>query len=158
MESLRIATALRSEFIKYSPRVISDSTDSGEECAELIFDAEGERLHLSVSIRASEDACSVWLGGVCVSSETPTGDVASLIRALLDGKIAVVSKYRNHSRYEAKEPYFERVFVIDNDAEFEEYVSQLKKPRGIFNRLWNGDGVFVISKYEGREIIDGKNS
>ena len=158
MESLRIAMSLRSEFAKYSPRVVSDITEGGEECAELIFDAEESRLHVSVSIRAREEACSVWLGGVCVSNETPTEEISSLLRAVLDGKISVVSKYRNHARYEAKEPYFERVFLIDDDAEFEEYVSRLKKPRGFLQRLWSGDGVYVVSKYDGREIIHGKNS
>lgn len=158
MESLRIAMSLRSEFAKYSPRVISDSTESGEECAELIFDAEGEKLHVSVSIRAEEDSCSVWLGGVCVSDEAPTAEIKPLITALLSGKIAVVSKYRNYARYESKEPYFERVFVIDDDAEFDEYVNKLKRPRGFLFRLWNGNGVYVVSKYGGREIIDGKNS
>lgn len=158
MESMKTALRLRAEFAKYSPRVLQDSTDDGGDCAEVLFDGDGEKLHVSVTIKAAEDACGVWLGGVCVSDETPADKISELLGYIFDDKVAVVSKYRNRTRFEAKEPYFERVFVVLEDESFDEYVNNLRKPRGWLYRLWNGEGVYVISKYSGREIIDGKNS
>lgn len=158
MKSMKFALELRSAFAKYSPRVLQDSTDDGEECAELIFDGDGEKLHISVTVRADEDACSLWLGGMCIGDEVPLNETKTLLSALLDDKVAVVSGYRNIKRYEAKEPYFERIFLLDSEsAELDGLLNRLKKPKGFFSRLWSGDGVYVLSKYSGREVINGKN-
>ncbi|MBE6693357.1 MAG: hypothetical protein E7589_01135 [Ruminococcaceae bacterium] len=158
MKSMKFALELRSAFAQYSPRVLQDSTDDGEECAELIFDGDGEKLHISVTVRADGDACALWLGGVCIGDEVPAGQIKTLLSALLDDKVAVVSGYRNINRYEAKEPYFERIFLLDGESEeLDRLIARLKKPKGLFGRLWSGDGIYVLSKYSGKEVINGKN-
>jgi hypothetical protein len=158
MESMKTALRLRTEFAKYSPRVLQDSTDNGCDCAEVLFDGGGEKLHVSVTVNAADDVCGVWLGGVCVSEETPIDKISELLGCIFEDKIAVVSKYRSRMRFEAKDPYFEKVCVISEDEFFDEYVNNLRKPKGWLYRLWNGNGVYVISKYSGREIIDIKKS
>ena len=162
MKCIDYANRLRAELIGYSPRVRVDSTEDGEECAELVIPASSEGgLEVSVMILQQDDeqriTGDVWLGGTVVGEGVPEENIFDAVNAVLEDNVIAVRSYRNEKRYESKQPFFVRIFWIDSDedtAAFKKLEDKLRAPATLAEKIFSARrGIYEISKRSGAEVI-----
>ena len=162
MKCIDHANRLRAAFIGYSPRVRLDSTDDGEECAELVIPASADgEIEVSVMLNPQGDGQSVtgdvWLGGEDVAKSVPEEELSDAIRSVLEDKVVAVRSYRNEKRYESKQPFSVRLFLMDSEEdtnEFRRLEEKLHSPATLAEKIFTARrAIYEISKRSGSEVI-----
>lgn len=162
MKCIDHANRLRAAFIGYSPRVRLDSTDDGEECAELVIPASDDgELEVSVMLNSRDDGQGitgdVWLGGTVVCDGVPAEDISDAIKSVLEDMVITVSSYRNEKRYDSKQPFSVRIFWMDAEEDTEEFrglEEKLHSPATLAEKIFSARrAIYEISKRSGSEVI-----
>ena len=146
------------------PRLVSDTTDKGEEILDLVLPhPENGRFSVSLTVHSQRGAvsfCALRFGQAEVASRLDPEEAPKAIEEILADRIVAIVRYKNRDAYDdcrkASTAPMEWLYQMpDDEAELTAMLDKLKKPAGFMEKL-SGKyvGVFEVYRWSESEVIE----
>ena len=145
------------------PRVVSDTTDKGEEILDLIL-PHPEDGRFSVSLTVSErkgitGTCALRFGQAEVASALEPEEAIAAMEEVISDRIVAIVRYKNRDAYDdcrkvSTAPVEWLYQMPDDERALQAMLEKLKKPAGLLEKLSGKHvGVFEVYRWSGSEVI-----
>ena len=146
------------------PRLVSDTTDKGEEVLDLILPhpANG-RFSISLtahSQRGMAAFCGLRFGQAEIASRLAPEEAMAAIEEILADRIVAIVRYKNRSAYDdcrkvSAAPSEWLYQMPDDEGELTAMLDRLKKPATFMEKISGKyTGVFEVYRWSGSELLE----
>ena len=148
------------------PRVVSDTTDKGEEIIDLTLpNPANGRFSVSLTAHTQRSGvafCDLRFGQAEIASRLDPEEALAAIEEILADNIVAIVRYKNRDAYDnhrkiSTAPMEWLYQMPDDEAELTAMLDKLKKPAAFFEKV-SGKyvGVFEVYRWSGSEVIERK--
>lgn len=157
MKPEEFALSLQKKYNKFGNRIISDTTDKGESFCEIIYQNDFIPA-LPITLTIFEDGAFVSFGNmsnVTGRKKLDYSAAAQAIEDILSDRIIFVFCYEDREKQNDGRLCDSYVFALtgegdDMSAQYEKFISTIKKPLGKFSRLFSSlKGIFSVTNFSG---------